>query len=297
MKLTLKQMAVFTAIVKAEGNMTLAAQSLYLTQSACSMALSNFENQLGSRLFERRGKKLVLNEVGREVYLHTLKIVRQTEDLEYFASEQSSQNMIGHLVISASSTIGNYVLPEIILEFTCRYPNIKISLKVANTSKVIEHLTHAESDLGFVEGSCSATELEVLPWLTDQLVIIAAKNHPLAKTKSLTLEALYEARWILREEGSGTREKFEKALEKPITPFLELGHTEAIKQAILTGLGISCLSKTAVDHLLQHKELVELKCPSLTLKREFNLVIHKEKYRSHILKMFIEACAAHAPRV
>lgn len=290
MKITLKQMAVFTAIVKSDGNMTLAAESLYLTQSACSMALSTFENQLGSKLFERRGKKLVLNELGREIYLHALKIVQQTDELETIASEKSSQKMTGNLVVSASSTIGNYLLPQVIAEFTTQYPNIKVTLKVGNTAEVIAQIIKAESDIGFVEGSCPATELEVLPWRIDQLVIIASKDHPLSQHKMMTLPKLHKARWILREPGSGTREKFENALDEPIIPFLELGHTEAIKQAVLTGLGISCLSKTAVEHMLQQGELVALSCPTLKLKREFNLVLHKDKYKTHILKMFMEAC-------
>lgn len=293
MKITLKQINIFNAIVKAEGNMTVASQALFLTQSACSMALSNFESQLGCRLFERRGKKLLLNEVGRAVHRYSQGIIRQAEELEYLTSEQSGNEQIGELVVSASSTIGNYVLPKVILEFMNRYPKIKIHLKVVNTAKVVEHLKQGESDLGFVEGSCTANELEVLPWLKDQLVIVASNHHPLAGSKKMPLSSLYKACWVMREQGSGTREKFEAALDKPITPFLELGHTEAIKQAILTGSGVACLSKAAVVDMLQLQMLVELKCPSLQLEREFNLVIHKEKYRSHIMKIFLETCAQH----
>lgn len=292
MRITLKQIEVFVAIAKA-GNMTHASEILFLTQSACSMALSTLENQLGGVLFDRHRKKLILNERGRVLLPKAANIITQIKELQDLMTGKKEGVLAGHLIVGASTTIGNYLLPKIIGNFVTLHPLAKITLSVANTEQIIQKLLKFDIDIGMIEGNCYSDDLEILPWKKDELIIIASPEHSLSKNRKITLEHLCSAKWILREPGSGTREKFEEALNKTngkVKPFLQLGNTEAIKNAVLTGLGISCLSKTAVSDLLNTGQLVELKIPFLKLTRDFYILLHKEKHKTTILNNFISAC-------
>ncbi len=133
-------------------------------------------------------------------------------------------------------------------------------------------------------------KIDVLPWRSDQLIIIAHPKHPLSKLDKITKKDLQNVKWILREPGSGTRTKFEEAMGGKLTSFFELGHTEAIKQAVQTGLGISCVSKITVAEALKKGDLVELKTPFLKLTRQFYILLHKEKYKTDLLNQFIKQC-------
>jgi DNA-binding transcriptional LysR family regulator len=286
MRITFKQIEVFVAVAKT-GNMTQAASALHLTQSACSMALSAIETQLGGVLFDRHGKKLFLNERGRMLFPKAVNIIVQIKELRDLMMGKKEGTLAGHLIVGASTTIGNYLLPKMIGDFITVYPKTKITLSVANTEQIIQKLLKFDIDIGMIEGNCYSDALEVIPWKKDQLIVIASAKHPLAKKRKITPACLRNAKWILRESGSGTREKFEEAMGHKINPFLEFGHTEAIKHAVLTDLGISCLSKTAVSDLLNAGELIELKTPFLKLTRDFYILLHKEKHRTVLLNQFI----------
>src|SRR5262249_27547605 len=153
-------------------------------------------------------------------------------------TDAEQANPVGHLLIGASSTIGNYVLPQIISKFIQNFPRSQLSLQVSNTEQVIRQIVNFEIDIGFIEGNCYAEELLVTPWRQDKLIIIAAPQHALSQKPKLTSHDLKTARWILREKGSGTREQFEVAMKAQVVPFLELSHTEAIKKSVETGVGI-----------------------------------------------------------
>jgi DNA-binding transcriptional LysR family regulator len=289
MKITFKQIEVFVAIAK-RGNMTQAAKALFLTQSACSMALSALESQLGGALFDRHGKKLALNEKGSTLFPKAANLLTQITELEDVMKGETT-TLTGNLVVGASTTIGNYLLPGIIGNFITTHAHTKIILRVGNTEAIIQQLLKFNIDIGLIEGSCYADDITVTPWKKDELIIIAAPAHPLAKKRKLLETDLQQAKWILREPGSGTREKFEEAMHGKIVPFLELGHTEAIKNAVMLGFGISCLSKTVVTDALANGTLVQLKTPFLKLTRDFFILLHKNKHRMALLGAFIEACA------
>jgi len=289
MKITFKQIEVFVAIAKT-GNMTQAADLLFMTQSACSMALSNIELQLGGLLFDRYGKKLILNERGRVLLPKAANIITQTNELQDLMLGEKEKILSGHLIVGASTTIGNYLLPKIIGNFLTIHPQVKVALSISNTEEIVNKLLKFDIDIGMIEGSCHSERIDILPWKKDELIVIAPEKHLLAKKSKITFESLQDAKWILRELGSGTREKFEKAMAGKIKPFIELGNTEAIKQAVLAGLGVSCLSKVVVADLLNTAQLVELKTPFLKLARDFYIILHKEKYRTMVLDSFILAC-------
>ncbi len=289
MRISLKQIEVFLKIAKL-GNMSQAAKKLGLSQSACSMALAALESQLNGVLFDRHSKRLILNERGRVLLPMAVDLITQATNIQEIMLETNSQSLAGELIVGASTTIGNYLMPAMVGNFVLEQPLIKVNLQVANTEQIVKQLLNFNIDIGLIEGDCNSEELELIPWRQDNLIIIAAAEHPLAKKPKLTPNDLEQARWVFREIGSGTRQQFEAAFPKKIVPFLELGSTEAVKQAVHAGLAISYIAKIAVTESLKSGQLVELKTPFLKLSRNFSILLHKEKYQTAVLKKFIQAC-------
>jgi DNA-binding transcriptional LysR family regulator len=290
MRITLKQLEVFVAIAKA-GNVSHAAKKMYLSQSACSMALATLEEQLEGSIFDRHGKQLFLNERGRAILPKATTIISQIRELKEMMTENKKNNLSGQLIVGASKTIGNYLLPPLISEFTCTHQNIQIKLEIGNTQTILSKLLAFEIDVALIEANCYSDKINTYPWKKDELVIVASPKYPLSKKRKLTFSDIVNARWLLRNSASQTREKLEEAIGGKIRPFLELDDTEAIKQATQAGLGISCLSRVVVGESLKTNQLIELKTPFLSLNREFHILLHKEKYQSTIISEFLKKCA------
>jgi DNA-binding transcriptional LysR family regulator len=285
MKITFKQLEVFVEIAKMS-NMTLAAENVFLTQSACSMALSSLENQLGNFLFDRHGKKLLLNDQGKLLFPKASGIISQMQELEDLLMSKRTGMLSGKLRVGASSTIGNYLLPTFVGKFITKNSEVKIGVEIGNTEQIIQQVLKFTVDIGMIEGDCFSEDIQVTPWKKDELIIVASPAYALAKKRKISLSDIQHEKWIMRELGSGTREQFEKAVEFKVRPFLELGNTEAIKQAVILNLGVSCLSKSAVADALKSERLVELSTP-LKLTRDFNIIMHKDKYKTELLSEFI----------
>jgi DNA-binding transcriptional LysR family regulator len=291
MKITLKQLEVFVAVAR-HGSATRAAELLDLSQSAASMALADLENQLGGRLFDRVGKRLQLNETGRLLQSKAMEVLARVAEIESMANGSVPR---ASLKIAASSTIGNYLAPRIIGDFMGRYPDSQISLDVGNTEHAVQRVLDFQADLGMIEGLCHSPEIEAMRWRSDELTIFAAPDHPLTRLSALTAQDLAQAKWILREQGSGTREIFEHAALPAFGSIhlsLELGHSEAIKQAVASGLGIGCLSQMALKPALEQGKLVALHTPFLNLRRDLYLLVHRDKYRTEGLERFLDLCRA-----
>jgi DNA-binding transcriptional LysR family regulator len=285
MRISFKQLQVFAAIAKHE-NISLAADEVALTQSAMSMSLKELESQLNTPLFTRQGKRLKLNNAGSLLQPKVQKLLQLAQEIEQFAKQDE---LTGQLRIGASSTIGNYLAPAIIAEFLTLFPHLHIDLKVANTEQIIDDMRHMRIDIGLIEGICDVPQLERHAWRDDDLRIFCATSHPLAKKKNISMSDLAEASWILRESGSGTRTIFTNAISQQFQPqaqLLELGNSEAIKQAVKTGFGISCLSEIAIAAELQYKELTVLNIPELDLHRQLFIIKHKSQFNSRVEQAF-----------
>lgn len=288
MNITLRQLEVFFRTAHHQ-NVSKAAKELRLSQAATSMALAELEKQIGQKLFERRGKSLILNECGKILYPKSAGILSQIDEIQTLFSTRN----VGKLKIGASSTIGNYLIPGVIGDFTRQNKNANLTLEVGNSGQIIQAIRDFKIDVGFIEGICHHEEIEIYKWQEDQLVIFASTDNQLTQKKTIHPEELMESNWILREKGSGTREIFEGAIAGKldnINVCFELGHTEAIKQAVKAGLGISCLSRLAIRDDLKSGALIELIVPYLNLKRNFYLLVHREKFRTDILKGLIRFC-------
>ncbi|CAI2467903.1 MULTISPECIES: DNA-binding transcriptional regulator YeiE [Serratia] len=286
MHITLRQLEVFTEVLKS-GSTTQASVVLALSQSAVSAALADLEGQLGVQLFDRVGKRLVINEHGRLLYPKALALLEQAGEIEQLFRHDG-----GALRIAASSTIGNYMLPEMIARYRQDFPATPLELNVGNSQDVIGAVADFRVDLGLIEGPCHMPELVTQPWLEDELVVFAAPDNPLAG-QPLTLAMLANAPWILRERGSGTREVLDHLLLAHLPHFqlvMELGNSEAIKHAVRHGIGISCLSRRVIGEQLASGVLVELQLPLPPLMRTLYLIHHRQKHISNALQRFLGYC-------
>lgn len=288
MHITLRQLQVFTEVLKS-GSTTQASQMMALSQSAVSAALADLENQLGVQLFDRVGKRLVVNEHGRLLYPRTVALLEQAGEIEQLFREDN-----GAIRVYASSTIGNYILPEAIARYRRDFPALPLELSVGNSQDVINAVMDFRVDIGLIEGPCHTPDIVTEPWLEDELVVFAAPGSALLSAP-VTLESLASAPWILREQGSGTREIVDYLLLAHLPRLrlaMELGNSEAIKHAVRHGLGVSCLSRRVIEEQLQSGSLVEVPVPLPRLVRTLYRIHHRQKHLSSALLRFLRYCDA-----
>jgi len=289
MKYTLRQLEIFLATAHHE-SITLAAQELAMSQSAASEALKTLESQFDIQLFDRAGKTLQLNELGRLLRSQAEAMLEQARELELSFRRHTD---IGDLKVGATLSIGNYLAINIMAQFMREHPTAKVSLEVENTTAIANKVRNFILDIGLIEGECNEPELDVIHWRKDELVVFCSADHPLASKQTLSESDLISVPWILRETGSGTRQTFEWAMHGILPELniaIELQHTEAIKRAVESNLGIGCLSKITLVEAFKRGNLVPLQIPSRSFERNFYFILHKEKYRSAGIKNWLELC-------
>lgn len=289
MKFSLRQLEVLVAIGR-ESSVSRAAEALSMTQSATSMALAELEKQFNTRLFDRQGKRLQLNTEGRELLPRAMELLDRAQELESLLEGKIGTRS---LRIGATLTIGNYLATLLIGDYMQQNPGSRVELAVQNTSVIIDQVAHFKLDLGLIEGDTNHPDLKITPWVDDELVIFAAPDHPLAHKQDIDLQDLAHEKWILRERGSGTRQVFDAAMRHQLNDLkvlLELEHTEAIKRAVESGLGIGCISRLALKDAFRRGSLVPLELTGLDLKRRFNFVLHKQKFLTSGISAFLKLC-------
>ena len=283
--ISLRQVQVFLAVSE-RGSTTAAGDAIALSQSATSAALMELEQRLGVALFDRVGRKLVLNANGRRFYPEARQLLSQAEQMSHLFADGG-----GRLQLGASTTIGNHLLPRLLAQQS----QVQAQVMIANTLEIAEQVARCELELGLVEGSVQHPDLSVSHWCEDEMLVVAAANSPWA-TLGEERKALAQAPWIMREAGSGTRSVVEQQLLARLDGVhiaWELGSSEAIHNALLAGLGVSCLSRQVVARALASGELVEI-APWGRFSRWFYIVQHRQRRNSPALARFVQACQAFA---
>lgn len=287
MKITLKQLEIFLAVYH-QGSTVAAATQVFLSQSAVSMGLSELEKNLNTTLFQRVGKRLLPTQQAHMLSSLAAGAVKQVEEIEYLFNLK-----VERLVIGASTTIGNYLLPKMIRDFQELHPEIEISLAVFNTTDICQGLLNYEYDLGFIEGDNPFVELKATSWMEDELVLFAAKKSRFVKADGIlsSVRELEEIPLILRETGSGTRTFVQKNLLQHLetTAVLELGNSEAIKQAVINDLGVGCLSHFALQDLLELEKIKVLSVKGFNaLHRPLYFLVNKKSVHSEAYNKFMD---------
>lgn len=265
-----------------------AAEKLYLTQPAVSRQIQALEELLGVQLFDRVGRSILLTEAGN-ILLHHAHMALQALEEGRETIHQLRGLQKGHLRISAASTIGTYMLPQPLGDFKARFPHIDISLAITNKARVLQQVLHHDVELGFVGPPVDPAALEREEYLLDELVLIVAPTHRLAHEESVQVAELAEEVFILREHGSGTREIMEEELARVrlnLKKSMELGSTEAIKQAVAANLGVSIVSKFAITLEILQGRLAVVKLQELNLRRQLFMVYHRGRTLSPAAQEF-----------
>jgi len=289
MRYSLRQLEVFLAVVRA-GSVSAAGDVLAMSQSAVSGALADLERQFGVQLFDRQGKRLHLSELGRAVRARAEGVLDQARELE---GALERRDVVGRLRVGATLTIGNHVAVTLIARFLREHPGAEVTLSVANTEEIARRLSNFEIDVALVEGEIDDADLEVTPWRDDELVVFCAAGDRRARKRALTDDDLREARWIVRERGSGTRQTFDRAMHGILPQLqiaLELEHTEAIRSAVRAGLGLGCVSRIALREAFDGGTLAPCRVPHRDFRRQFYLVLHRRKYRGQALAAWLTLC-------
>jgi len=289
MRFTLKQLQVFLAVASHE-NVSLAADQLAMSQSAASTSLKELEHRFGLRLFDRIGKRLQLNDQGNTLRSKAAALIAGALELENSLIGASD---IGELKVGATLTIGNYLAIGIMAAFMKEHPAAKVNLNVENTASIAAKVRNFELDIGLIEGELQEADLDVSYWREDELALFCAPTHPLASHRELQDEDLLSADWIIREQGSGTRQAFDRAMTGILSNLklrLELQHTEGIKRAVEARLGIGCLSKITLEEAFKRGSLVPLACPHRNWTRQFYFILRRQKFLSHGVRSWMEHC-------
>lgn len=291
--MTLEQLRIFVAVAERE-HVTQAAKELNLTQSATIAAVSALEARYATKLFDRVGRRIILTHAGKLFLAEAKAVLARAAAAEKVLADLAGLER-GLLTIGASQTAGNYWLPEIIHRYQSRFPGISVALKIGNTETVAADVEEGSADLGFIEGDIDNPALSVTTVADDEMVLVVAPGHPLAKRPTRPLAQIADARWVVREAGSGTRAILESAVAKlGIDPrsldiALELPSNEAVRGAVVAGSGITILSKLVVAAPLKAKTLVafDIQLP----KRKFFALRHKERYFTRAEREFINIAA------
>ena len=288
MRITLRQLEIFVAIAT-HGQVTRAAEAVAMTQSAASMALGELEQQLSVSVFDRVGRQLILNEAGRQLLPKAIDVLERVREIEALGGD-GAQTFDLHL--AASLTVGNHLMPGLLAELGRRHPGSHIHLSVKNTEHVIADLLAYRIDLGFVEGPVQDERVQRFFWCDDRLAVFVAPDHAWAG-KSVRIDELRAASWVLREKGSGTREVFDRALANAnIVPNVafELEQPEAIRQSVQAGLGVGCLPLLELRGAFHAGWLAPVETPFLNLERRIQIVMHRQKHLSPGIRAILSLC-------
>jgi DNA-binding transcriptional LysR family regulator len=276
---------------------TKAADSLHMTQPAVTFQVRQLEEYFNTRLFDRAHNRISLTEAGKRVYEYAEDIFDLYAKMENAVRDITGE-ISGILIIGASTTIAEYMLPSLLGDFKKKYPDITVQLRVSNSDGIVTMVENNDIDLGVVESPVLNKNLVVEECRKDRLVAIVPPQHPLSGNEKVTIKELLEHDYIAREEGSGTREVIHEHLadagykSADLHVAMELGSPEAIKGAVEAGMGVSIVSEVSIHKELQLGTLVALEL-SPSLERPFSFVHQKQKFRQRAMDELLEFARAY----
>ena len=291
-----RRLQVFHAVAK-QLSFTKAAEALFMTQPAVTFQVRQLEEHFNTRLFDRTHNRISLTVAGDRVYQYADRIFALYGEMENAVRELTGE-VSGVLLIGASTTIAEYMLPSLLGDFKSKYPDVNIRLQVANTDHIVSLVENNTIDLGVVEASVSNKNLVVETCRMDKMVLIVPKGHALANEKSVLIDRVLEFPYICREEGSGTREVMLEHLSAGgidscnLNIVMELGSPEAVKGAVEAGMGISIISRATSAKELALGTLVAVNIAP-PVERPFSFVHQKQKFRLRAIEKLLDFARAY----
>jgi DNA-binding transcriptional LysR family regulator len=287
----LRRLEVFAKVAEL-GSFSRAAEALFLTQPTISEHVRALEVELGLSLLDRLGRGATPTPAGRVLLDYAHRMLKLAEEARQ-AIDRFQGRMSGTLIVGGSTIPGEYVLPALIGQFKSKYPDILISLRVASSRQVSEWVDEGRVEVGVVGARPALRTLEARALMSDELVIAVPAGHPWAGRKTVALADVRSEPLIVREPGSGSREALERALHDADTNLDgfrvagEIGSTQAVKQAVRAGVGITIISRRAVEDECRAGLVHCVKVRDLKLARSFYLVTHRERTRSPLAEAFV----------
>jgi DNA-binding transcriptional LysR family regulator len=293
--LTLRQLQVFESTAR-HLSLSRAAEELHLSQPGVSMQLKKLAESVGHPLLDQTSKRVKLTEQGQELVATARAILGAVKnyELSLVARQGLTQGTLRLVAISTAS----YLIPRLLGEFAQLHPGIKISLRVTNREQVLESLASSLDDLYILGQPPEGLAVTAIPFMENPLVVLAAPDHPLAKMRYIPLSRVAEEPWLLREPGSGTRKAVERLFAEngyKLNPRMELGNNESIKQAVLTGLGISVLSRHTLA-LHDPAQFAVLDVLGFPIIRQWYVVYPAGRQRSVVARTFLDFLLSHGTR-
>lgn len=286
--ITIHQMRLFHSLAT-HLSFTAVAKELHLSQSGVSIQIKRLAESVGTPLIEKIGKKIYLTDAGKQLFAATDDVLNRLEMLNHDIQDMG-ENIKGPLNISGITT-SKYFMPKLLGRFLKTYPDVEPSLTITNQSKVIQRMRENLDDIYMMGKFPLDIELEANYFLDNPLVLVAPVNHPLAKEKNIPLSTIAKERFISREEGSGTRAFRTHLFQESglnANTYMELGSAEAIKQAVMAGLGIGVLSLHNLQLELDAGLLTVLDAEDFPIKRKWYAIHLKEKRLSRTAQKFLE---------
>jgi DNA-binding transcriptional LysR family regulator len=286
------QLKIFCKVVELQ-SFSKAGESVHLSQPTVSSHIKDLEEHFGTRLVDRLSRKVTPTKAGELLFDYARQLISLRDRAEAAMAEFSGK-IRGRLVLGGSTIPGGYVLPRIIGLFSRRYPEVQVSLKVGDTSEIINKVLSGHIEAGVVGAKYRDKLLEQKPVMADEMYLVVPSDHPWSGQTRIRIQELLNAPFIVREAGSGTLRSIEQQLQKKgfnIADFnivAEMGSTEAVRQGIKNGVGLSILSAVAVADDIQSGLLKTIHVEGLNLKRSFYLTTHKQRTPSPLCCAFID---------
>lgn len=298
MNMDLWQLHIFTKVVEL-GSFSKAAQAVNLSQPTVSSHIKDLEDHLNCRLIDRLGRKASPTKGGELLYSFATRLLALRDEAQSAMSSFLGKPT-GSLAIAGSNIPGCYVLPKVIGAFSKYYPDVSISLKIGDTRSVSEDVIAGTVEMGVVGALSPNKQLTQDKLMDDHLTLIVPASHPLAEKEAVSIKSIADAPFIIREQGSGTRKFFEKVLADAgigldsLNISGQLGSTEAVREAIKAGLGVSIFSTRAVLGDLRCGSLKSIEISDLDFRRSFYLVRHRQRTASPLCQYFCDFLTANA---
>ncbi|MCQ5131033.1 LysR family transcriptional regulator [Butyricicoccus faecihominis] len=291
--MTLRHLRIFVAICET-GSATAAGEMLYLAQPSISLALSELESHYGVKLFDRIGRRLQITQAGQFFLPRAIQIVNLFDTI---TQEMSSLDFKGTLRVGASVTIGTYLLPAALVAFREQFPDMEVIVSIAHSGKIEQDVLENNIDLGLVETNIQNESLCQQPFARDHILWICATDHPFANSKNVSFEKVVTQPILLWEAKSRRRSLLESIFREKgyiLNPTWQSISAQAILSAVISGMGISFLSRTLVSGALDRGEISSFRVDNMDFYRNFSVIRNKNKTVSHSMNVLIDLCRAQA---
>jgi len=284
------QLKVFASVFK-NRSFSRASEDLHLTQPTISNHIKTLEDEFGCKFFDRLGRSIIPTKEAEVLYTHALEIIEKAGTIDE-AIREIKKDLTGKLMIGASTIPGVYLMPRMMTAFREKYPEISFQIQISDSRGILDSILRHDMLLGIIGAKLGNDQITYIPFVEDQLIVIASPSK--VEKKDMHFRELTNYPLILREEGSGTRRETEKFLESKGLSLDNFqisgifGSTDAVKQAVKAGLGVSILSKFAVIDELEHGILQEIELTDLQMRRRFYIVVHKKRTLPRAYEIFLE---------